>query len=192
MTPTSVPGRANCDHDAHDWVSVGANLWKCSNCGAPVEVDETIQEIVEIKTEIANGYVKLAACAARAVAKKEAPRMASLMRCSTNEINTWARASLTFGYDFIVPESDPLDVRWFGELLKSDDPVHWLEQARAKGWNTRQIKAEAGTKQKDRGTTTTTFYDGGGSIGSNGNTVHLDGTTSRRGRVDVRLRERDE
>lgn len=148
--------------------------------------EDLLQEMASAKEKIAElvGYIGLLAIP---FADADAGGAAgSVLRCSTKAINTLAKAREVFGPDFINPETDPvlfgLD-EWYGAILLTEDPKHWRERARAGQWSAATIREKAGVKQTRRGP----LYTGGGTIGANGNTVHLDTESEPNKRVGVRL-----
>jgi len=149
------------------------------------DYEDRLQQGADIKERLAAYTCALAELAVLFADEGNAGALASQVRCSTHEINVWANAYAMFGPDFINAESDPLDAKWWGALLKTDDPVAWLEKARNGQWNAAQIREAAGVKQERR----QPLYTGGGTL--DGDTIYLDSVADgKRQRVAVRATEK--
>lgn len=122
--------------------------------------EDRLQAIADLKTVIADLYAKLGGESLAFTDCEAGGAVAHVLRTSTQEVTTWAGAYAEFGPDFINAESDPLDYRWWRAILKTDNPRHWLEQARTRQLNAAQIRAEAGVKQHRK----PPWYDGGGMV----------------------------
>jgi len=114
-------------------------------------LENFLQLAAEFKEEITERFNGLAALAILCGDDGGTSQMASTLRCSTNFVNTLATGYVEFGPDYLNAESDPVLWQlddWLRAILKTDDPAHWLEQARTRGLNAAQIRAEAGVKQE--------------------------------------------
>jgi len=109
--------------------------------------DEWLQAAANLKEEITEAHNRLAELALLFTDSDDGGALASQMITSTQTITTWAEVYATFGPD-AIEAIDPLDSAWWRAILKADDPAHWLEQARTRGLNAAQIRAEAGVKQE--------------------------------------------
>jgi hypothetical protein len=149
--------------------------------------DDLLQDVVTLKAVLAECYNALAELAVVFTDAKDASSMASHLITSAQEVRTWADVYATFGPD-AIESTDPLYPAWWRAVLKTDDPAHWLEQARARQLNAAQIRAEAGVKQERRAP----VYDGSGTLDPDKQAVWLDSVPAGgHRRVDVRLVEKE-
>jgi hypothetical protein len=109
--------------------------------------DDRLQLGATIKEELAELYNRLSELALLFTDDYDAGALASQMVTSTQEIHTWANVYATFGPDAIEP-TDPLSGTWWRAILKTDDPAHWLKEARDQQLGAAQIRAKAGVKQE--------------------------------------------
>jgi hypothetical protein len=165
-------------------------------------LDERLQAGANIKDEITERFNELAALAVlcgddtvviNGKKLSAAGLLASQLRCSTNFVNTLADGYVTFGPDYLNAESDPVLWKlddWLRAILKTDDPAHWLEQARTRQLGAAQIRAEAGVKQERR----PPWYEGGGTYEPGRNSIYLDAEPPDGDghRLEVRARVKDE
>jgi hypothetical protein len=150
-------------------------------------LDVLLQEAAIWKDALSDCYNALSGLALILDEMGQAGAMASLLVASTQEVRTWADVYAIFGPD-AIESTDPLYPAWWRAVLKTDDPAHWLEQARARQLNAAQIRAEAGVKQERRAP----VYDGSGTLDPDKQAVWLDSVPAGgHRRVSVRLVEKE-
>jgi hypothetical protein len=151
--------------------------------------DDLLQAAANLKEEMTELHNRLSELALVFTDSDDGGALASQLVTSTQEVTTWAEVYATFGPDAIKP-TDPLNKAWWRAILKTDNPAHWLEQARTRQLGAAQIRAEAGVKQERK----PPWYDGSGTYEPDKIAIYLDAepedSTPRR--VALRVREKDE
>ena len=109
--------------------------------------DDLLQSAAYLKETITEAYNRIAELAVVFTDSGDGGALASQMITSTQAITTWAEVYATFGPD-AIESTDPLDTAWWRAILKTDNPQHWLQQARDRQMGAAQIRAEAGVKQE--------------------------------------------